>query len=669
MKLHIHRVILWPQRPGLLPRVISFSDEKVNVITGQSQTGKSSLISIVDYALGSGKCAIPVGKIRDLTAWFGVMLKGNNGYLTLARRTPGQDEQSGDMFVLEAATDTIPNEISKNANVEDVKAQLDKMAQLPSLAIDPSSPSGFDGRPSFRDMAAFNFQPQHIVANPYTLFFKADTEEHRRKLVSVFPFVLGAIDATHLMKRRQLQELEQQLQHLESEREVRERAVSGVFEDLKAKYYLAAELGIVRTASPSISSWTLQDLAVALVQAIGETRKTGLALPSDGATNSAVRQLLLLRMQEETLSSNLGQARRKLINLVWVESQASTYGSELRRELHRLDGLGWFSNAVKGPSECPLCRSTTDEAMQELARMHDLADETLHLSARLESAPASLGGDIAKLQTEIREMEASMRQLRRQAVVLEIESEKVAAVRQTTAEVFRLVGQIEQSLAAWTEVQAKGDMAKRLETLKKECEALRKELNPQMIRERQKSALWKVSMAIAEYAKILKLERRDDVAGISVTDLAIRIESKSSRRDYLWEIGSGANHMGYHLAALLSLHELFLSQSSSPVPSFLMIDQPSQVYFPERWPGDPRGDKKKDELGRQVNIEDEDIQGVHRIFNALATAIDRTGKKLQIIVTDHAGAITWTGLDVNLVAEWRTGKGDFLIPEEWMKAA
>ena len=39
-------------------------------------------------------------------------------------------------------------------------------------------------------MAAFNFQPQHIVANPYTLFFKADTTEHREKLRIIFPLAL-----------------------------------------------------------------------------------------------------------------------------------------------------------------------------------------------------------------------------------------------------------------------------------------------------------------------------------------------------------------------------------------------------------------------------------------------------------------------------------------------
>lgn len=39
--------------------------------------------------------------------------------------------------------------------------------------------------------------------------------------------------------------------------------------------------------------------------------------------------------------------------------------------------------------------------------------------------------------------------------------------------------------------------------------------------------------------------------------------------------------MGYHLATLLALQGAFLKRgSSNPVPTFLIIDQPSQFYFP-----------------------------------------------------------------------------------------
>jgi hypothetical protein len=43
--------------------------------------------------------------------------------------------------------------------------------------------------------------------------------------------------------------------------------------------------------------------------------------------------------------------------------------------------------------------------------------------------------------------------------------------------------------------------------------------------------------------------------------------------------GDGENHLAYHLSALLALHR-FAANNKQPLPRFLLIDQPTQVYFP-----------------------------------------------------------------------------------------
>ncbi|MDC7860793.1 hypothetical protein SZ66_20595 [Pantoea ananatis] len=45
------------------------------------------------------------------------------------------------------------------------------------------------------------------------------------------------------------------------------------------------------------------------------------------------------------------------------------------------------------------------------------------------------------------------------------------------------------------------------------------------------------------------------------------------------QTGGGENHFAYHLSALLALL-LFASKNNCPIPQFLLIDQPTQVYFP-----------------------------------------------------------------------------------------
>jgi hypothetical protein len=86
MKLTILKVILWPKDTNQTHRVIPFVPGKINIISGESGTGKSTLTSIIDYCLGSGKCSIPVGLIREVTGWFGLHLQLANTEMIVARR-------------------------------------------------------------------------------------------------------------------------------------------------------------------------------------------------------------------------------------------------------------------------------------------------------------------------------------------------------------------------------------------------------------------------------------------------------------------------------------------------------------------------------------------------------------------------------------------------------
>lgn len=57
MKLQIRKLILWPKNGGA-PRELEFKLGKVNIISGSSKAGKSAVIPIIDYCLGSERCAI-----------------------------------------------------------------------------------------------------------------------------------------------------------------------------------------------------------------------------------------------------------------------------------------------------------------------------------------------------------------------------------------------------------------------------------------------------------------------------------------------------------------------------------------------------------------------------------------------------------------------------------
>lgn len=90
-------------------RSLSLNATGVSVITGASKTGKSALVDVVDYCLGSGECRVPEGPIRRSVSWFGLRLQLTGGQAFIARRCPDPRQRSSeDCFVAIGDTVSIP---------------------------------------------------------------------------------------------------------------------------------------------------------------------------------------------------------------------------------------------------------------------------------------------------------------------------------------------------------------------------------------------------------------------------------------------------------------------------------------------------------------------------------------------------------------------------------
>ncbi len=306
MRLSILKIVLWPKEAQYGPRIIPLSPGKVNVITGQNAVGKSALTSIIDYCLGSGKCSIPVGLIRDVTSWFGLHLQMAHTEMIVARRNPEEQQSTDDLYWTEGLRLSVPSTVEKNARVEDLKNRFNQICYLPSFDMSSADNIGYGGRPSFRDMAAFNFQPQHIVANPYTFFFKADTTEHREKLRIIFPLVLGAIDADALAKERELKDLEREYDRVKRELDARLNAASVWEAEVEGYYLQARSLGLLAGSPAYETGWPLDKYVLELQKIPQAVQNMDLPDIKEGTGESAAAELSSLINEEDyTYPQNL----------------------------------------------------------------------------------------------------------------------------------------------------------------------------------------------------------------------------------------------------------------------------------------------------------------------------------------------------------------------------
>ena len=655
MDIAIESIILWPKVRAKPLRQIDFKAGSINVITGSSKRGKSALLTIIDYVLASRKCAIPVGIIRDKTEWFGLKLKIGATTLILARKEPGAHIQTGDMMMLEGAASAIPDYPEVNCGADAVRDRLSQAAGLSNLKVSYfKEGQSYESRASFRDMVAFSFQPQHIIANPYTLFYKADTVEHREKLKSVFPLALGIINNDVLGYRRELNDIEKELDQKKRELKSIQAAASVWLSEIKAHYISAQELGLIRDAKVAESDWEAQDYLLRLAKT-SSLKNSLMSLPDiEGNTDIAVKELVDLERREHELAHDISILRQQLLEMQSFEATLFRYRETVDTKKQRIAGVGWFAAVVAETHHCPLCNSDTTKARDSIKKLLDISHELSANSENIEHTKDGFQADIADVQKRLREREGELRELRKERTALDSKSTASARARQTLAGIYTFLGKLEQAITNYRASQDVRGLPKEVQELEARAADLRLRLNNRTIAEKTADVSKRLTSLMHDYAKLLDIEKPDDPVELDMKNLTLRISSGKGRQDYLWEIGSGANWVGYHIAAMLALQQYFSTLDFCPVPNFLVIDQPSQVYFPAGWPDDQR----------TTSTDQSDIESVHKILGALSKGIQNTKGRLQIILLEHADEMTWKGVpNVNVVKRWRGG--DALIPSDW----
>jgi len=663
LKLHIVELILWPEEPTFTPVTIAFVPNKVNVFTGWSETGKSSIVSIVDYCLGNGRCAIPLGPIRDRVAWYGLRLQTAMGTMRIARRKPTDRDADNDYEVLthEQGGRAAAERPERNHHLDQFKALMNTLARLSDLRLAPDDRSSWYNPASFRDMAAFNFLPQHIVANPYTLFFKTDTTEHREKLRRVFPLVLGAKTNDTLLLEHRLADLEKLEKRLDLELRKKREAIEIFRAQGIGSYQRAQELNLLPQGDPPTSIG-------AIIEALrGVVRSPRRVLEEADAqtTIPAVRRIEDLRRREEELDAELADAKRSLVLIAELDESVAGLGRTLARQDDRVRGLEWFSNAVSGEHTCPMCGSEQESAARAVADLSQVVATLRSLSASSNSAQQNLQAEALAAERLIADKERQLKAVRRArgALVFGSTGGDAPPPGQRLEDVYLFIGAIQNALDTLLDVegtegieQEHAELVGRIATLRDQIDGRRQ----QNIEER---ALDRISELIHEHAEFMGLGHHNLEPVLDIKELNLRFRRpdapKSHKGDLLWEIGSGANWMGYHLAVFFAVHEFLTSRGEdNPVPNFLIIDQPSQVYFPS--------DTFKERIEDQTAARQDDLARTRKIFELFDRVSRRRTVDLQIVVLEHADDRTWSGLDkIHKLRDWRSS-GERLIPREWL---
>jgi hypothetical protein len=659
MYFQIKEVILWSRNPSLDPRRLIFNLGEVNIISGASRTGKSAVIPIIDYCLGSEKCRIPVKTVRDYCEWFGIVVQTSEGQKLFARREPGTQLATGDMFIKAGPVVDIPKRIeSKNTTVENVRRMLDELANLTNLDFDAEALNvGFKKRPSFRDLSPFNFQPQNLVANPEVLFYKTDNYEHREKLRTIFPYILNAVTARLLSLQHELAELRKELLRKERELEAVKRISERWVAEVKAKTAEAKEFGLIQEKITTDANIEQQ---IEILRTIVLTYKDEIKI-TDGTISEAVGELVGIQKEEVELSRELSLLKSRSVEMSSLKESASQYRDALQIQKDRLKISEWLKDLSTPDKACPICGNHLSNASDKLEELYKSLKEVEQDTGDFKSIPLAFDREFERIRSEITTITEKLKGVKHRKQILEKSSDEVRQRQYESLKVSRFVGNLEQALQTYTNVSGDSELVNEVKELKDRVRALENEISLKEIKARIDRALDKINLNVGRLLPELDCERPNDPISLSIDDLTITIKGQN-REDYLWEVGSGSNWVAYHVAVSLGLQQFFLSLEHSPVPNFLVYDQPSQVYFPRRIA------TKAAEIEVDSNLKDEDVDAVRKIFKVIANVVKNSDGKLQAIVLDHAGENVWGGIvNTHLTEEWR--KGLKLVPLNWIEGS
>lgn len=649
MHFQILKLILW-SKAGHPPRVVEFEPGMVNVISGASKTGKSAVIPIIDYCLASGKCSIPVGTIRTACSWFGVVIEAMEGQKLLARREPGDARQTGDMFILEGNTLEVPAEApTKNTTAETVKRMLDKLAGLSQLGLDPDTEVA---RVSFRDLMAFTFQPQYIVANPLVLYFNADTTEHREKLKAIFPYVLGALTPVMLAARWEIERLTRDLRRKEAALQAAKTSVRAWQAETQAWLRNAIEFGLLPVDTIIPTEW---NEVVDLLRRAASTN-TRAAFATLGTIEPTMQQLHVLRQAENEAATNLADQRQRLNEIQRLLSTSETFGSAIRIQRDRLNIASWLRDRADDAGD-PVV--TLSEGGRD--KLDALTEALAGIDVQLRTQPSlsdTFDKERLRLRGEVETATARLTAVRQEISLLERRSAQVREATYRQDRIERFIGRLEQALVSFDRSEEGSHLVEEVVRLKGRIEELRGIYSEAQVARKTANALRQIENFAATIIPTLDAEWPNAPIQLVINDLTIKV-IHTEREDYLWEIGSGANWLAYHVAVTLALQRFFTGEVNHPVPGMLVYDQPSQVYF-------PRGFDVVDPASPLGRSRDEDIAAVRKVFEAMGKEIVRAKGQLQAIVLDHAGADVWGEIEgVTLVHQWRGS--DKLVPAAWLE--
>jgi hypothetical protein len=609
MKFYYNKIILW-LKDGRR-RDVEFQNNKVNIITGDSNTGKTAILDIIDYCFFSSEYKIPESKINENVAWYGLQITINSKKVTIARKSPTDGKVSDEYYY--SSIGEVPAALVTNISENGIKEIIETEYSINHKTVISfgSNSMRAGSKISIRYFQMFNTISGNIIENDSGVYFdKQEKQRYRDALPRIFDLAIGIENVENILKKEKKNELELKLNSLLKKKEIIDNQGDVFRKELDAIISRAKEYSIIDsslTAEDSISELSKE------IFNISNIPKT----PSD--RSRIEKEYYLIERKIKNLRKFLTEYSEYLEGQKVIEDSLLPiqYLVDNEREIIKTsiydELISYYASELKTMKNANRDKKPVDRQVTDY--IYELEIQKTKLSEKLNVAEKDF-------------------------IALKDDAEKYYFLGQIKTKIELFLKKDDNIYKSEYDSEIKG-IEEALALIIVEDSKDKKDLFIGLAEEIIKNYMEFVGVALENYASYMPF--------FDYTNKKILLRKPMST--FLENTGSSSNFMFLHLFFTLAVHQIAFLNKSPFIAPYIIIDQISRPYYGSK-------ETKKEFL---IHSDESKIkQALNLLNNYIEKRVEADGE-FQIILFEHIPVELFAEYsNIILVEEFRNGNA--LIP-------
>lgn len=510
-KFSIEKIVLWLKNGK--QRVLKFEPDKVNVITGESNTGKSAILEIVDYCLFASSPQISDSIINENVEWYGLKFLINDKAYTIARKSFTRVASNEYYF---SSIGNIPKKFPVSNNTESaLKPIIETEFSINSTTkfTYGSNQLKLGSKISLRYFLMFNTISQDIITESRDIYFdKQDNSRYKEALPRIFDIATGIESVENILFKERKEQLEKKLILLENKSSKIDSHRSIFREEQDEILRIAREFDLINSSDND--------------QAINELKQVVSNKKGNSGYDSSER---------DELERGRNLVKRKINNLKKLKSEYNIYKKNLKTMQDSLAPIDYLKDKVE---------VRTDYFEYIMVTLERELKEIKNINKKVTPIDKQVDDEILALNLQLDSINLKLQTLPKKISITESDEQKLIFIGRV-AEKFDLYSNPNDSPNKYQE---------QIDTLEEEIAQI-------PIVDTEKSRL--LTIGLIEEVVFNYMQNYGEVLGnyadyhplFDYKEKSLKLRKPRSTKIEN-KIGSSSNHMFLHLFFSLAIHEV-----------------------------------------------------------------------------------------------------------------